>query len=510
MSRSKNAINGFLADFFGQILGQTLAFISIPFILNNLPTVSYGYWLTIGSIMTWISISDLGIGIALSRILIRIKALIEDEINYNKEKTKLISTSLIIFLICAFVFFASSALIYPFTLKWFKIDFENLTEYKYCYFIASLAGALSLPLSIFSGILESQQKLVLNRNINSLINIVNTILSVFLIMFFKNIISLSIALLSSVLIRALISIYYTNNQKKYFNLCCYNKQYARELFSFGGYFQLAKIANIVALNTDMIFITLYLGAGIVPSYNFTSKLSQIFSVVIVSKVPSAIFAGMSQIIDENNETRIKQIFNSLTALLARIGIFSAILIFFFNENFVNLWVGKNYFLGYSFNLLLVYVVLFETMIRGTSSLILSYGNIRNWSIVSLFEAIINIILSIILINQFGITGVLLATIISRSLTTGIYTFHFFYSKKLITIELFRITKHLFVRMIPNYIFCFIVHYYNPNLNWLELIIIIFISLVINIFFIDWKKIILNKKKGLKIIFSSIILQNDDK
>ncbi len=48
----------------------------------------------------------------------------------------------------------------------------------------------------------------------------------------------------------------------------YRKEHISELFSFGGYFQIGKLANIVTLNTDNILIASFLGATFVSSYAF--------------------------------------------------------------------------------------------------------------------------------------------------------------------------------------------------------------------------------------------------
>jgi len=98
MPRSHKAIDGFAVDLLGQIITQFLTFVSIPIIISNTNQSNYGFWLTIGSIMTWISITDLGIGTALTRQLIKVQTKFAGDQLLDKRNV-LLSTSFVFFLL---------------------------------------------------------------------------------------------------------------------------------------------------------------------------------------------------------------------------------------------------------------------------------------------------------------------------------------------------------------------------------------------------------------------------
>lgn len=504
MTRSHKAINGFAADLIGQFFTQFLTFVSIPFIISNTSQTNYGFWLTIGSIMTWISITDLGIGTALSRQLIKVQTHFSG-LQLLQKRNELLSTSFIFFLIASFVFFVCSALIYPFTINWFHIsDIDSIT-YQNTYFLASFSGAISLPLSIYGGILEANQKIVLHRNIASVSSIFNILFSVICIYFFKNVQYLSLSLLLTVLVKSLFLYFYAHKNYKFsIQLCLFSKSDFLQLFKYGGSFQIAKLANTVASNTDNVFIGSFLGLSLVPNYTFTSKLFQTFAVVFVSKIPTVLFPGLSEIFDQEGHKRIIFIFRCLIKILFRIGIFASAYVYLFNYDFVRLWVGESNYGGDYLNWIFVYLLFFETIFRGMSALVLVYGDMAYWAIVSLLEAIVNILLSVLLIKDFGLWGVALATAISRTFTTGVYLFNYFIKKELIDRSLINVVLGVFGKSIPSIIFLFLFQMICINPNWLGLMVVGMLGLLINILTFDLFTIWRFKQERWRNILSKIL------
>lgn len=504
MSRTKRAINGLSADIIGQVVTQVISFIAIPIYIQNLSNISYGYWLTIGSIIMWISLSDFGIGMALSRLLIKIQATKEDD-ELKAERNKLVTTAFIIFIACALIFFILGSILYPFCLHWFKVEASDLSIFRSTYFICISAGAISLPSSIFPGILEAHQNLALNRNLSTLGTIANVLISVLLIYYFKNIKALAYSLLLSVLIKAVVSYWYSTKiapviiRKIYFT-----KFYAKQLFSAGGYFQIARVANTVATNSDNLFISSYLSAGAVPMYSFTSKLAQLFGITLASKIPNVLFAGMSEIIDLKQSERLKIIFHLLIKILIRLGLLTATYCYFFNIDFVSLWVGKQNYAGDLVNLVVCYWIIYEFVARGSTALVFAFEDFKGYAYASVFEILGNIILSIILIQKYGLFGVALATAISRTLTTGIYLVVYFNNKELLTKELFKLILKVILFSIPTILSFFILKNLNLNIGWLALALIGTFGAFINFMSFDLAIILKNRHLPVKEIINKAI------
>jgi len=504
MPRSHKAIDGFAVDLLGQIITQFLTFVSIPIIISNTNQSNYGFWLTIGSIMTWISITDLGIGTALTRQLIKVQTKFAGDQLLDKRNV-LLSTSFVFFLIAAIVFFVCSILLYPVSIKWFHISATDNRTYFLTYFLAAFAGAISLPLSIYGGIIEANQKMVLNRNVATGASLFNIFFSVICIYIFKDVQFLALSLLLTVLIKSLILYFFAHKNYSFsLSFSSFSKQEFQGLLKFGGNFQLAKLANTVASNTDNLFIGSSVGLGFVPVYAFTSKLFQTFSVVIVSKIPGVLFPGLAEIFDQNGQSKIQFVVTSLIKLLVRIGIFGSVFVLLFNHDFVRLWVGEYNYGGDYLNWVLVYLLFYETIYRGTAALIMVYGDMANWAYISLLEAILNVFLSILLVRDYGLTGIAIATAVSRTFTTGAYLIFYFIQKGLINKSLIKVVLVVFLKSLPTIVFLFLFQLYFIDLNWLRLLAIGMIGIIINILTFDLLTIWRFKHEGWRNILSKVL------
>ncbi|MEY4986532.1 MAG: hypothetical protein RL567_311 [Bacteroidota bacterium] len=504
MPRSHRAIDGFAVDLLGQIITQFLTFVSIPIIISNTNQSNYGFWLTIGSIMTWISITDLGIGLALTRQLIKVQTIFLGD-QLLEKRNILLSTSFVFFLFAGIVFFVCSIFLYPLSIKWFHISSIDGQTYFYTYFLAAFAGAISLPLSIYGGILEANQKMVLHRNVATVASLFNIFFSVLSIYFYRDVQFLALSLLLTVLLKSLILYFYAHKNYKFsINFSSFSKHEFQGLLKFGGNFQLAKLANTVASNTDNLFIGSYLGLGFVPIYVFTSKLFQTFSVVIVSKIPGVLFPGLAEIFDQEGQKKIQFIFTCLIKLLFRIGLFGSVLIFLFNHVFVRLWVGEFNYGGDCLNWVLVYLLFYETIYRGTAALVMVYGDMANWAYVSLIEAILNIVLSILFVRDFGLVGIAFATAVSRTFTTGAYLIYYFKQKGLISKSLINVVLDVFLKSIPTIAFLFLYKLFFVNHTWLWLIAGGMLGVLINIITFDLLTIWRFKHEGWRNILSKVL------
>ncbi len=504
MSRKRKALFGFSADLAGQAMTTILSLFAVPIIISSIPKLEYGFWLTIGSIMSWIAISDLGIGMALSRNLISIIHNENDNYTYIKVN-KFVSTSLVIFMLCGSLFFLIALVVFPYTINWFKVPNLGYYNYKLTYFICTLAGSISLPLSIYSGILEAVQRLALNRNINTISNIINLILGMILIYYFNSAVFLSLALLISVIFKSFVSYIYSKKFLNYkFSISFFSTTYAKSLLSFGGYFQIGKIANTLATNTDSVFISKYLSAENLPAYNFSSKLYQIFGVVLSSKIPLALFSGLSEVVDSSASEKIYNVFKVIFKLLLRIALFSAAFTYFFNNVFIKLWVGDIYYAGEMVNYVLVYLILYETLVRGTSAIIYAFGELRNWAVVSFFESILNVVLSLFLIQKYNIFGLLIATAISRTLTSGLYLIYFLIEKNILDFTYFITTLTIILKSAPTIIFMFLCSIVVVINNWFDLFIFSFCFCLVNLISFDLLTIIKYRNENFNIIFNKIL------
>ena len=197
-----------------------------------------------------------------------------------------------------------------------------------------------------------------------------------------------------------------------------NLQDFRHLIGFGGYFQLGRIANTVALNTDSVVISATMGAAQVMPYAFTSKLARVLSFTVATKLPVAVFPAMSQMFAEKDFASLQRATLRLASYSARLAVVGAAVYAAVNKQFVALWVGPQQFGGPLLSAVCCYWILQDTIYQGTTGIVIATGKLRLWSFASLAEAALNLAASLILVRHLGLVGVALGTSIGKTFTTA--------------------------------------------------------------------------------------------
>jgi O-antigen/teichoic acid export membrane protein len=192
------------------------------------------------------------------------------------------------------------------------------------------------------------------------------------------------------------------------------------LWDVAGYFQLVRIAYIIALNTDPLIIARFLGVSEVTPYVITGRLAILFSIVLADKAPSAVYPALAQMFAAGEWEALKKAYLGLVYYSTRLALIGAVVVALLNPQFVGLWVGPQGFGGASLNYVFVYWVLLDTILRGTSIIPLATGDMKAWALASFLEALLNAGASLLLVHWLGIVGVALGTAIARTVVTGVF------------------------------------------------------------------------------------------
>ncbi|MBK86641.1 MAG: hypothetical protein CMC86_05535 [Flavobacteriaceae bacterium] len=508
-NRTQKALFGFISDVGGTIALTVVTFIAAPIILKLTSETLYGFWITTISILGYLALTDLGLGISLTRFIAA-----EASKGVSKNLNSLINTALIAFTGVGFIFFIIGMSISSYIPLWFKIPPHESIIVLSAYRVAIISGALALPLSIFKSIVVGFQQMAVINISNNIISIISVGLSIILLYFGVGLIALPLASLFTVFFGSFVSYIYS---KKYFpelnfKFSYFNIKDLKRLLNFGGFFQLGRVANTVALSSDNIIIAGSVGAANVVPYSFTSKLPILFSVSLASKLPNAIFPALTEMFANNEMDKLRQSYKRLTFFAVRMALFGGALIFIVNPIFVKLWVGDEYYGGNVLNLIFVLWAIFDTIYRGTTSIIYASGDLKRWTIATSLEAIFNLFISLILIGPFGIVGVALGTLISKLLTTGFYTPWLVCDKIDLKLKelLYNSIIPPIIRSLPSIFVTFIISYYLPlELDWLWIIIITSILVITNFLMFEVIALIKTPTESIKSKLLRLILLKEE-
>jgi O-antigen/teichoic acid export membrane protein len=507
-SRSQKALLGLVTDFGGMSALIIVTFIATPIILELTSETLYGFWITTISILGYLALTDLGIGMSLTQLISA-----NSSKGNSSDLNKIISTAFIVFCGLALIFFISGISLTSFIPVWFKIPEKESALVISAYKVAIISGALALPLSIFNSVVVGYQQMAVMNVSKNIVSIIGVIFSIILLKIDIGLVALPLATLFVVITNSIIAYIYS---KKYFkelkiSYSSFDLKVFKKLLSFGGYFQLGRVANTVALSTDNIVISIILGAGSVTPYAFTSKLPILFSVALASKLPVAIFPAMTEMFANNEIEKLREIYKRLTYFAVRIALIGATLLFIVNFKFVELWVGPEYYGGNFLNFVFVLMVIIDTVYRGTTAIVYASGDLKKWTIASILEAILNIIITLILIKPYGLAGVALGTLISKILTTGFYTPYWVCKKLKISINsLFKnsIISPL-IRSIPSFVLTILISdKLQINNGWIWIVVTTLILIITNILMFEGVALSRNSNDSIIVRLKRLILMQE--
>jgi O-antigen/teichoic acid export membrane protein len=437
-SRKKNAILGFISSMGGSTVIQLVSLFVIPLYLDLTSQELFGLWLTLGAILGWIKIGDMGIGLALTKR--SVEAL--ESNNYDLLR-RLAYGAILSTLIFGILISGTGYLFTENLVSMLKVSGDLENEFMATYHVLLFVAFIRPGFGAFGSLIDAKQHIAFLHLRNTIVTLSSIALTILLLLLDFGIVSFAYGLLFEAIIMPFIDIIYLKiiDNKIYLFPIKTSKKDIVSLLRFGGPFQVLKIANLVSTSVDNIIIASILGASAVTIYVFTGKLAFLFAVFLVGVIPSVLFPGIAQLFELGDKKKITRLYIKLSNLAIRSGLLMGSIYFVINELFVDLWVGPENYGGPELTTIFVIWIILESFIRGITNIIYASGDLHGLTIVSFFEAVLNIILTLSLIEDLGLLGVVLGTVLSRVVT-------FFYIplkiNKILKINSFKYIKELII------------------------------------------------------------------
>lgn len=175
-------------------------------------------------------------------------------------------------------------------------------------------------------------------------------------------------------------------------------------------------------STDNIVISSFVGVASIGLYSNYTLITQTIGNV-VTQIFNSFTEGVGNLIASEETEKIYEVFKTTYFIGFLLAIIPSIVLFNTLEPFISWWLGDSYELGY--NILSVVVINFYISTMRTVPMIFKVkaGLFYFDRFAPLFQGVINIILSLIFVQFWGLTGVLFATTISI-LSVGFWQYPF--------------------------------------------------------------------------------------
>ena len=171
-----------------------------------------------------------------------------------------------------------------------------------------------------------------------------------------------------------------------------------------------KIKDFVLVKSDELFIFLFVSLKMVAFYgNYMMIISKLIS--LFSAVTGSVGASIGNLVAEGNKQNMLKVFWEFTTIQHTIAAILSFSLYNFMEPFITHWLGSNYILDHRILILLIIYIYITNSRNSVDSFNYAHGLYADvWS--AWTELIINVSVTIICGLKWGIVGILLGKIVS--------------------------------------------------------------------------------------------------
>lgn len=405
--RTQKTIRNMLSDIIPFFIMGILGFVKIPIFIDYLGKEYYGFTQLFNQIFNYLNLAEAGFG---TSIVFALYSPIADK---NRHKiNELLSGARIIFRRIGIII-----LILGFVLSFFvhylvKNNPMSPLYTQMAFFLFLLTGIGNYFAYAPRFLLQADQNKYMTNLITNIMRIVQILVEIVLLILGVDLIGIFIWYFFNMILTNRIINYFAYKSYPWMDL---KSRPDLSTVANTKHVFMQKMATIIASNTDNIVLSAFVGVNVVAIYASYNYIAQ-FIISITNKIINSTQESFGNFFASKEREEGLSTFWEMNSFLFYMASIIFTVTYLSINDFISLWVGSEMLVS-QFTVLLFCMVFFYRIVRGTGSVIINgIGAFKETKWQSLFEAIINLSLSLLLVSKFSIDGVLFATIVSYALT----------------------------------------------------------------------------------------------
>jgi O-antigen/teichoic acid export membrane protein len=409
------------SNWLGLAINILIQFFLTPFIIISLGDTKYGVWTLIMSLTGYYGLFDFGIRSGVGHYITRYYAKNEIE-----KVNNIISSAFFILLGAAILCIIMSVILAFNFLNLFHVENISTNILRWSIIIVGINLGLTFPFAIFNAILASLQRFDIQNIIGITTSIIQAILVVIILKSGYHILGLAIVSLIVGSLGYILQYAYSAKiflqisvKIKYFSL-----SYVKQISNFGIFSFLLLLSHRIISYTDSIIIGVFLNVTAITYFTIPRMLIEYLSLLISGFTQTLTpIATLNDALD--NKENLLTLFKYGSRFNNSIIIPIFLILFCWGDEFLSLWIGEKYLSGeiYASSGLILKILLsgafFKFSQRVSWQILFGMRQHRIPAIYTIFEALANLLLSVLLVGRMGLVGVALGTMITSMVTGGI-------------------------------------------------------------------------------------------
>lgn len=391
-----------------------VAFYLMPYIIYSVGDRWYGMWTLVGTFMGYYGFLDLGLSIATQRFLAGALGRADDE-----EVNRLFTTSLAIML-----FLGCVAMLFTALVAWgaplFFDDPSEIRVFRLVLLLMALNVGLTFAIAPVNGLITGQLRFDIATYIEFGKLALRTVLVVYFIGEGYSIIALAAITLAVDVVGNAAKLLQARRLFK--GLRVGRRHFApdrlRELLAYGAKSFVNQIAELMRFQLSYLIIAAFINLSAVTMFNIAGQLvayfRQLFSALMGVLVP---LYGRYHATD--NQSGIRKVYYFSSKIAALIATMAAGATIILGDDFILRWMGPDYIEAYHLLAIMIVPMAFFVAQSPANTLIYGVGSVGPLARFSIIEAAANVVLSLMLIGSYGLTGAALGLAIPLT-AFGVY------------------------------------------------------------------------------------------
>lgn len=401
--KTKKMIINFLADTIPLIIVSVLGIFKMKLFLQVLGDETLGLYQLCQQIMVYVAIIDGGLNYAVTY------SLYKPNIDDNRAKLNaILSSAKRVFSIIGAAIFAIAFLasfLAPYLIK--ESSFSN-GYVSLCFILFSLSSVVEYFFVPYQTLLEVKERKYLSSLAIQTGQIIQSIIEI--IMLLNGVSFISILIMHSI-VKLLANLAMMIICKKcYPELKFNNKEKDYSYLPQVKYLIFNKINGLIGSNIDVLIISKLLGLKAVAIYSAYNYIVNMLK-TILGKISTSVNAIVGNILAKDKKSSYT-IFEELNSMLFYVATVICVSLTLAINGFIEIWYEKEIATSFAIALPFVGILFFFIVKIATNVIINGEGLFKETRFCTLADTIVNLILSLALVNFFGISGVLIASCIS--------------------------------------------------------------------------------------------------
>lgn len=417
---------GAILSYINLLIGNLIPFIYTPIMLRMLGQAEYGIYGIAQSVMGYIQLLNFGIGGSIVRYLSKYRA--ENDIDGER---RILGLFIKIYTVIGIIILVVGT-VFSFNLDFYgrSLTADELRLLQKLVFLMTVNSAFFMPFNVYGSVIIAHERFVFSKLAAMISGMIAPILNLSLLFYGMG--SVGLVVSSTILNFVTYVIYVLYVHKKLHITPSFLKTESgilKEILGFSVFIFIANIVDILYWSTDKLIIGWAIGSAATAVYNigatfngYVTSLSTAISGLLMPKVTSMTV----------KDTPKKE----FTDLFIKVGRLQFIIISFivsafvaFGRQFIMLWAGEGYKEAYYVALLTMLPVTVPLIQNTGLNILYALNKHKFRSVVYVFVAVANVILTFILVELYGIIGAALATCISY-VVGNIIIINWYYHRKI--------------------------------------------------------------------------------